>query len=910
MCQATSFNTKNMPLPLQLNNICCLALVACLAAFAGCSQWRLPKIDPNGGRLFQPEQSTTITHPFRDTEQVGSFPNPFPKPAFQKSAPPASFADSENGFNSQQMPAAATNQRTRPGSLWISSKVIAAPVGSTVVLKAGLRSREGKLRIGRKLEWTIAPKPEGSQAKFEAAGGGNPNSFRWLFPKYGNQVTDTYAHTISSERAELVHNDTTTLMDDVTVSRGESWITIGAEQVGTTKILVGASTETEWDRQYRDIHVHWVDVQWEFPTSLSIPAGTQPLLTTSVMRKSDTTPLTDYIVRYRIISNHQATLSTAQNDEQLDSIDVHSDHLGHAAVRVTPNQTQAGSVQVLIEIIRPENTAQQTPDMVIGVSSARVTWNAPALKISATGPMTAEIGKPIRLQISVTNPGNQTATNVTMTQTLPFAINVESSNPVANIIGRQATWNLGDIPPHTQKKFTIEYQANEVGSIDQVLAVTCQEGFESSSQMVTKIIQSPLEIQITGPETASLNEIVEYQILMHNRSNRVIDRVQLVQTLGNGFIHVSRTNPQGNPTVRKVGFQATNIQPGQTMVKKLSLRITQSGTLCHQLHATLATGLTIDKETCVQVTPNTGTSDNSPQAATASLAVAIKGPLQFTNNSTNTHRFRITNQSTNPTTNITIDVLLPASLESQLASAGHRRQGQSIILDVPTLAPAQSHTLVIQSLATQESDNEKIQLRVTGDGIEAVEKKIAIQITAAQETNPLDLSPDGSEPTNKNPQLKSVPDLGNLDQPVITPEPATPAEPAAEPPELQVKLAVLNEPIENGSPNTFLLYLQNTGDSAASNIEIKVSAPTGMIITAIEHSAAKEQQLGESVAADQLSATLPIIKSLEPNQKVIPYKIHVKAITAGVHKLNVTVAVTGLVAPITANDTTRILAPN
>ena len=903
MCQATPSKTENIPLRLLLNNICCLALVVCLTVFAGCSPWRFPKIDPSGARLFQPEQSTTITHPFRDTEQVGNFPNPFPKPAFEKPAPPASFADSENKFKSQQTPSAVANQATRPGSLWISSKAITAPVGSAVVLKAGLRGREGKLRIGRKLEWTIAPEPAGSQARFESAVGGNPNGFRWLFPKYCNQVTDTYAHTISAERAELVHNDTTTLMDDVTVSRGESWITISAEQVGTTKILVGASTETEWDKQYRDIHVHWVDVQWKFPTSLSIPVGTQPILTTSVMRKSDNTPLTDYIVRYRIISNRQATLSTAQNNEQLDSIDVHSNDLGQAAVRVTSNQTQAGSVQVLIEIIRPANTTQQTPDMVIGASSAHVMWNAPALNISATGPTAAEIGKPIRLQVSVTNPGNQTATNVTLTQTLPFAVNVVSSNPLANIIGRQASWNLGDIPPRTQKQMTIEYQANEVGSIEQVLAVTCQEGLESSSQTVTKIIQSPLEIKITGPETAHLNEIAEYQILMHNRSNRPIDRVQLVQTLGPGFIHVSRTNPQGNPTIRKVGFQATNIQPGQTMVKKLSLRITQSGTLCHQLRATLATGLTIDKETCVQVTPHNGTSDNLPKASTDRLAVTMKGPLQFANNSTNTHRFRVTNQSNNPITNIAIDVLLPASLKSQLASEGHHRRGQAIILDIPTLAPAQSHTLIIQSLATQKSDGEKIQLRVIGDGLEAIKKQIPIQITATPEINPLDLSPDGSEPAEEKPSLDPAADLGHLNEPVIPPE-------SAAPPKLQLKLAVLSEPIEKGSPNTFFLYLQNTGNSSASNIEIKVSAPTGMIITAIEHSTVTEQQLSESVAKNHLSATLPVIKSLEPNQKIIPYKIHVKAVATGIHKLTVTVSATELATPLTVSDTTRILAPN
>lgn len=83
-----------------------------------------------------------------------------------------------------------------------------------------------------------------------------------------------------------------------------------------------------------------------------------------------------------------------------------------------------------------------------------------------------------------------------------------------------------------------------------------------------------------------------------------------------------------------------------------------------------------------------------------------------------------------------------------------------------------------------------------------------------------------------------------------------------------------------------------------------------MIITAIEHPSATEQQLALSIAEDQLSATLPVVKTLLPNQQVIPYKIHVIAVATGVHKLNVTVSATGLAAPITASDNTRILAPN
>ena len=61
MCPVTSFNTKKIPLRLQTINISCWAMVACLAAFSGCSQWRLPKIDPSGGQIIS---TGTIYHDY------------------------------------------------------------------------------------------------------------------------------------------------------------------------------------------------------------------------------------------------------------------------------------------------------------------------------------------------------------------------------------------------------------------------------------------------------------------------------------------------------------------------------------------------------------------------------------------------------------------------------------------------------------------------------------------------------------------------------------------------------------------------------------------------------------------------------------------------------------------------------
>ena len=134
--------------------------------------------------------------------------------------------------------------------------------------------------------------------------------------------------------------------DDIGVARGEGWTVISSEQKGTTEVLVGASTETNWDRQYQKILVHWIDAQWQFPTSVSGNAGSDQVLTTTVTRPSDNTPLSGWTIRYKLVSNRKATLSSPSNNEQLDTIDVTTDANGQAAIRVTPNGNQAGIVYV------------------------------------------------------------------------------------------------------------------------------------------------------------------------------------------------------------------------------------------------------------------------------------------------------------------------------------------------------------------------------------------------------------------------------------------------------------------------------------------------------------------------------------------------------------------------------------
>jgi len=721
-----------------------LALACTL--LVGCSQMRLPKIDSNGNGLFVNGDTTEVTRPFKDTEKLRDLPTIIPKPAFRAPAPGTS---SDEGLVTNPNDQGQNQSQITPGMIWVSPKVVAAPIGSAVALKAGLVGSKKQLLSDRKLEWTVA---EGSQGIIESAGGGNPNTFRWLFPKYGNRASETYAHTITSQRAEVVHQDTVDYIDDIAVAQGEAWAVVSSDRKGTTEVLVGASTETNWDRRFQKILVHWIDAQWQFPNSVSGDAGSDQVLTTTVTRPSNNTPLSGWTVRYKLVSSRQATLSSQSNNEQLDTIDVTTDTQGKASIRVSPSVNQAGVVYVTTEIIRPADVSIETPALVVGESTTGVTWNSPGLSLSCSSPKIVELGKTIDCVVTISNPGNQTATNVTLNQVIPVGLLLDSSTPVATLNGNQAIWNIGSLTPQTQKQLTVRYTTSQAGASNLSFLVTCDEGLESDAGSLTNVITAPLEITIEGPRIAKLGDDLQFQILLHNTSTEPISGLNLLETLGPGLIHISKSNPLGNPSVRKLAFQSRTIQPNSTTVKAISMRATRAGTLCHTLEAKLPNGLVLEKEVCIEISAPIQPETTAAPIIEADI-ISEQVAQAWEVGETNTKRFQISNQSKQPITNVLIKATLPTQLQAQLASEGHRSEGPSILLDIPTLLPGQTRTLIIQMLATEAGDELLIQMEVTGDAIAKIVKTGQSTIINNTADNPLDLSP----PPRKEPMAEGEP---------------------------------------------------------------------------------------------------------------------------------------------------------
>jgi len=119
------------------------ALAVCALAASGCSG--LPRIDPSGQRFFLPPAP-----PGTSPCQPGIVVPTDQAPVYQA---PAYQAPASGAFKEVPGPSLCGDAQ----ELILSPRLTIAPVGSEVVLLAGVHGGDQYLRTNQRVEWTIAP---------------------------------------------------------------------------------------------------------------------------------------------------------------------------------------------------------------------------------------------------------------------------------------------------------------------------------------------------------------------------------------------------------------------------------------------------------------------------------------------------------------------------------------------------------------------------------------------------------------------------------------------------------------------------------------------------------------------------------------------------------------------------------
>ena len=539
-----------------------IAVAMIWLASCGCSSIRVPAIDQSGAGLFAPGGSyTTLESPCASFLPASCLPRPaFAEPS---SVPPCATPTS---VSVQPRPTQFVAVPNAPDRLLLTPSKIVAPVGSEVVLLAGLSGANGHYVARQPVEWLLSQESVGH---FVDVGEDDSHSLSHLLHRQPERRSGDFAVARTSSRAQAITRGTPTTSDDIWLQKGQTWLTLTSASEGISHVTAVATDAENWEQRRQTATVQWVDAQWLLPSPMVVRAGQQQILTTTINRNSSRSPVRGWLVRYHIQSGPAAGFGP----ERAQSVEIGTDAQGKASVSLQPVGNEPGVTQVKIEILSPSLTGLDGQPVVVGQGMTSVTWSAAGLAVRIVGPPMGAVGATLDYQIEVTNPGDLPAENVVVTAEVPPLLRVLGSQD--GIVGANVEWLIDKLPPRGSERFKLQCRAMSSGNV-RISARAAATGITSErSHADTEIMQSALRLSmelagVENPDAIQVGDRVSFNIELTNTSNVPLTNVQLRDAHAIGL---QEANGEPNPIVKSLG----NLAPGASAQLAITFVVRQPG---------------------------------------------------------------------------------------------------------------------------------------------------------------------------------------------------------------------------------------------------------------------------------------------------------------------------------------------
>ena len=314
-----------------------------------------------------------------------------------------------------------------------------------------------------------------------------------------------------------------------TDDNGQATLTITSTREGDTDVTVYAPGIADASANTAFAVKHWVDMTATFPTDAANLVGTDHAMSVTVNRVSDGAALANVPVIWSLTDGTPDATLNGQASE----VSTVTDATGVASVLLQQVSPAIGDNTVYISVLH-------TSGAEVFSSTVTKTWQAPSLNVTKDGPANIGLSKTANYVISVTNEGDRTATGVTLTDTLPAGMSYVSADPEPSTTGDgTVVWSLGDIGPAGNAMVSVTLSADAVG--DQVNTATAisTEGFTGEGSATTMVIPGSLTVTKTGPATANITDIVNYEITVTNDGEGALTGVTLTDTVPEGLTFFS-----------------------------------------------------------------------------------------------------------------------------------------------------------------------------------------------------------------------------------------------------------------------------------------------------------------------------------------------------------------------------------
>ncbi|MBP7933595.1 MAG: DUF11 domain-containing protein [Phycisphaerae bacterium] len=568
----------------------------------------------------------------------------------------------EGGYHKDWDPYAATIELTPATDV--------NPVRTQHVLVATVKDKEGKPLPNRRVEWIISNGSVGDIVEVDESG------FR---ASRGYKVDNHFAVSHTNNFAHVLDRGNNDASDDIHLTPGQTWCVVTSPVEGDTHVVAYAPGIYAWDKHKVFAVKHWYDVKWEWPPAATNPTGTTHQFVTKVMKYSDDSPLPGYVVNYKITGGPAGTFDPGGGT----TASVRTDEQGIAAVTLKQVKPEAGTNDVAIEIIRPDNLQCCKPAVLIATGATQKIWVAPQIGIKKSAPATAMVNDQFRYDIVVSSLSQVPANEVVVTDTIPDGIDYVSSQPEARVSGKTLTWSLGTMAAGAQATIAVEVKATRTGKFTNCAEVTAAQGLSARDCADTVVTAPALALEKQCPGEVVLCEIIPYTFVVTNKGDGPATNVKVSDTLPDGL-----TTEDGKTSiVMDVG----DLPAGQAKKFTVNVKANKPGQYNNKATATADKGLSAEAGCSTVVRQPT-------------LVVTKTGPGERYVGRPVPFEITVTNNGDAVARDTVLTDPLPAGTEFIEASDGGQFSGGKVTWNLGTLEPNASKKVTVTLRATTRGE--------------------------------------------------------------------------------------------------------------------------------------------------------------------------------------------------------------
>lgn len=681
-----------------------LALGVCAVMIAGCAGLRVPRIDPTGERVFiWPQNQVALPSPITGTVQAPPvYTDPvFPQPALTPGVVPPTAAP-------------GTIQPTVPGltvaqdRLSITPDRILAPVGSEVILRAGICTTENFLLTDQKVEWLIARESAGEIVELGGKGCCRNPLLPWNKPK---KIDNQYAVGYTAKMPLLITRGTENPADDVQVEPGHSWASITSPVEGISNVTAVTPTVADWATRRATATIYWVDVQWTFPPP-QITAGGSHVMTTTVRRQTDGTPLKGWVVRYQVAGG-AGELTGGQTGQVVEAV---TGPDGRANIDVTPTGSAGSVTQINTQLVRPARLAgKDFPRLVVANGVSTIKWSGdsspylpepenlggdqptyqpadrgapfptqptpttsagrPELDLQVRGASQAQVGSATQFEVVIRNQGDGKATGIVLRDSFDQGLSHQMDRDRTLEIENS---RVGSLAAGESRSVFLDFDVLRSGQLCHDVTVRCNEGAEASRRACVNAIepapvgQPGLEVNKDGPRQNRVGDTSLFRVVIKNTGEVPLTNVEIVDE----YDRVFQPQPvrQGYEIVNgRIVWRLPRLDVGASETFEVQCTcLAPADQACGLVKVTDDSGLMRVDDHCVEilrrddgigVTPELGpTTDNTLRLAIVSFSDPVRAGARTS------YQILIENRAQRPEEQVQLRVFFPPELTPDVTS--------------------------------------------------------------------------------------------------------------------------------------------------------------------------------------------------------------------------------------------------